>query len=150
MVEPALPVAEPTIERTQVARPSPAPRERTKTVVAAAPSAPARSADNESILDVPDSTYYGVRQLDVFPALASAFELQYPARAAAADVKGRVALLVLIDAHGAVDDVSVVEAQPAGYFEEDALRVFRAARFKPALKGGRAVKSRVVIEVNYQ
>ena len=148
-VEPALPVVEPAIERTPVTRPSPPPRERKKIVVPAAPSAPARSAGSESVLDVPDSTYYGVRQLDVFPTLASALELRYPARAAAGDVKGRIALLVLIDAQGAVDEVSVVDAQPAGYFEEDALRVFRAAQFKPALKGGRAVKSRIVIEVNY-
>ena len=148
-VEPELPVVEPAIERTPVTRPSPPPRERKKIVVPAAPSAPARSG-SESVLDVPDSTYYGVRQLDVFPTLASAFELRYPARAAAGDVKGRIALLVLLDAQGAVDEVSVVEAQPAGHFEEDALRVFRSAQFKPAMKGGRAVKSRIVIELNYQ
>lgn len=147
-VEPELPVSEPAIERTPVKPPPPRPRQRKKTALAA-PSAPARSAGNESILDIPAATYYGARQLDVFPTLAGAFELRYPARAAAGDVKGRVALLVLIDARGTVDEVSVVEAQPAGYFEEDALRVFRSAQFKPAMKGGRAVKSRIVIEVNY-
>jgi protein TonB len=147
-VEPELPVVEPALERTPVRRPTPPPRERKK-AAPAAPSSPARSAGNESVLDIPDSTYYGARQLDVFPTLAGAFELRYPARAATGDVKGRVALLVLIDARGTVDEVSVVEAQPAGYFEEDALRVFRAAQFKPAMKGGRAVKSRIVIELNY-
>jgi protein TonB len=147
-VEPELPVVEPAIERTPVTLPSPPPRERKKTVPPA-PSASARSAGTESVLEIPDATYYGVRQLDVFPTLASAFELRYPARAAAGEVKGRVALLVLIDAQGVVDEVSVVDAQPAGYFEEDALRTFRSAQFKPALKGGRAVKSRIVIEVNY-
>ena len=147
MPEPELPVAEPGTERMAVAAPAP-PRERRKPA-APPPSQPLGKGGEESGVGVPDHTYYGARQLDVFPALASAFELRYPARAAADDVKGRVALLVLIDAEGAVNAVSVVDAQPAGYFEEDALRVFRSARFNPALRGGRAVKSRIVIEVNY-
>jgi protein TonB len=118
----------------------------------AAPPQPARAvepAGEGSSLGVPDATYYGVRQLDVFPALDGAFDLRYPQRAAADDVKGRVTLLVLIDADGTVNDVSVVDAHPAGYFEDDALRAVRAARFRPALKDRRAVRSRIVIEVNY-
>ena len=146
-VEPTLPVAEPEIERMAVPPPAP-PRERKKAAPAAAPGN-VEAAGHGGGLDIPDPTYYGVRQLDVFPVLASAFDLRYPARASAEDVKGRVALLVLIDAEGNVNDVSVVESQPAGYFEEDALRTLRAARFKPARKSGRPVKSRIVIEINY-
>jgi protein TonB len=144
--EPRVPAAEPEDERIAVPTPLP-PRER-KRPAAVAPSQPVGNVGRESGVDVADPTYYGARQLDVFPALASPFELRYP-RPAAADVKGRVALLVLIDAKGSVNEVSVVDAQPAGYFEEDALRLFRAARFTPAFKNGRAVKSRIVIEVSY-
>src|SRR4029079_15275329 len=103
----------------------PAKRERKQVEISAAPVVDTAPRPGTAGIDLPDSTYYGVRQLDVFPALAGGFELRYPARAVAADVKGRVALLVLIDARGVVNDVSVVEAQPPGYFEEAAIRAFR-------------------------
>jgi periplasmic protein TonB len=143
---PPLPLAAPPIERT--ATPARAvPRARTTTAPVTPPHAVESAGEGSS--GIPDATYYGVRQLDIFPAPEGAFELRYPQRAAAADVKGRVALLVLIDADGTVNEVSVVDAHPAGYFEDDALRVLRAARFRPALKGGRTVRSRIVIEVSY-
>ena len=96
-----------------------------------------------------DPTYYAARALDVYPALAKPLELPYAARAAAEGIQGSALLLLLIDANGVVDDVSVVEAEPAGYFEDDARRAFLEARFTPARKGGRAVKSRVLVRVNY-
>jgi outer membrane biosynthesis protein TonB len=43
----------------------------------------------------------------------------------------------------------LVEAEPAGYFEEEVRRAFASARFTPAFKGGRAVRSRVLVHVNY-
>jgi protein TonB len=99
--------------------------------------------------EIPNPSYYAARELDVYPALLTALDLHYRDSAWAADVKGRVLLLVRIDANGIVEDVSVVEAEPAGYFEEQARRALASARFRPALKDGRAVKSRVEVEVNY-
>jgi protein TonB len=99
--------------------------------------------------EAPDSTYYAARQLDVYPALTAPLDLPYARRALAAGVEGRALLLLHIDETGAVDEVAVVESQPAGYFEDDARRAFLAARFTPALRNGRAVKSRVLVEVNY-
>ena len=58
-------------------------------------------------------------------------------------------MLLLIDEFGGVNEASVVESQPEGYFEDAALAVFRAARFSPAQKQGRAVKSRVLLQVKY-
>ncbi len=58
-------------------------------------------------------------------------------------------LLLLIDEFGAVNEASVVEAQPEGYFEETTLSVFRATRFSPAQKQGHPVKSRVLLQVKY-
>ena len=98
---------------------------------------------------LPDATYYAARQLDVYPALTAPVDLRYSARAAAAGVKGKALLLLLIDSQGVVEDVSIVEAEPGGYIEDDARRAFVSARFTPALKNGRAVKSRVLVEVNY-
>jgi protein TonB len=102
-----------------------------------------------TIPEAPDSTYYAARQLDVYPALTAPLDLQYARRALAAGVEGRALLLLHIDETGAVDDIAVVESQPAGYFEDDARRAFVGARFTPAQRNGRAVKSRVLVEVNY-
>jgi len=99
--------------------------------------------------EAPDLTYYPAKQLDVYPRLSTQLDLHYRGKAAADNVTGRALLLVMIDEIGSVNDVSVVEAEPASYFEDDARRAFLNARFTPAYRNGRAVRSRVLIEVNY-
>lgn len=94
----------------------------------------------------PDSTYYAARELDVYPALTAPLDLRDAP--AAAGMRGRVLLAVRIDAQGVVEEVSVVEAEPGGNFAVEAQRAFLFARFTPALKNGRAVKSRVLIRID--
>jgi len=96
--------------------------------------------------DIPDATYYGARQLDVYPVLTGGLDLSGVGATGAA---ARVLVLVLIDADGRVNDVSVVEAEPRGAFDESARGAFASARFKPALKDGRPVKSRLLVEVDF-
>lgn len=112
------------------------------------PREPVRTPDG-AVREASDATYYAARQLDVYPALSAPLDLPYPRRALEQGVDGRALLLLHIDATGVVEEVSVVESQPAGYFEEEARRAFVAARFKPAQRNGRSVKSRVLIEVSY-
>lgn len=97
-----------------------------------------------------DPTYYPARQLDVYPQLLAPIKLDYPERAAAQRLDGHLLLLLLIDEFGIVNEASVVEARPEGYFEEAALSVFRATRFSPAQKQGQPVKSRVLLQVSYR
>ena len=96
-----------------------------------------------------DPTYYTAKQLDVYPQPLTPIRLDYPDAAANARVDGRVTILLLIDEFGVVNDVSVADAKPEGYFEEAAMAVFRAARFSPAQKQGHPVKSRVMLQVKY-
>lgn len=96
-----------------------------------------------------DPTYYPARQLDVYPQPLEPVKLSYPDRAAAQRLDGNLLLLLLIDEFGVVNEASVVEARPEGYFEEAALSVFRAMRFSPAQKQGHPVKSRVLLQVRY-
>jgi TonB family protein len=103
----------------------------------------------EATTDGPDLTYYTSRQLDVYPSLSSALDLRYTTNASTAGIVGRALLLLLIDKAGVVDDVAVVEAEPAGSFEDELRRAFASVRFTPALKDGRAVRSRVLVHVNY-
>jgi protein TonB len=103
-------------------------------------------------LEVPlirDPTYYSSKQLDVFPQPLTPIRLDYPDSATNARVDGRVTILLLIDEFGIVNDVSVTEAKPEGYFEEATIAVFRAAKFSPAQRQGRPVKSRVTLQVKY-
>ncbi len=104
-------------------------------------------------LEVPlleDPTWYPAKQVDVHPTALHPIKPGYPDKVAEQGVEGNVVLLLLIDATGVVKEVAVVEANPEGIFEESALSAFRNARFEPAQKNGRAVKSRVLIKVSYE
>ena len=104
-------------------------------------------------LEVPlleDPTWYPAKQVDVHPVALNLIKPVYPDKGVELGVDGKVVLLLLIDEAGVVKEVSVVEADPEGIFEESALAAFRNALFAPAQKNGRAVKSRVLIRVTYE
>ncbi len=146
---PEPPVASPEPEPSRRAA-AKVPRVDRRTANAAEPARTAsHGAGDERFTGIPDPTYYAARQLDVYPALEGALDLRYPAGAAASNINGRVVLLVLIAANGMVDEAGVVEAEPPGVFDGDAVRALLAARFRPALRNGRAVKSRLVVEVSF-
>jgi len=96
-----------------------------------------------------DPTYYPGKQVDVHPRALQPIRPAYPDNAFKEGAQGIVILLLMIDELGVIRDVSVAEATPQGYFEESAMQAFRGKRFTPAIKGGRAVKSRVLIRVQY-
>lgn len=116
-----------------------------------APTPPARPDENSlPRADVPlivDMAWYTAQDLDVYPRALVTVEPAYPP--SAVDVSGEVLLQLMIDEFGAVNEVTVVKAEPAGYFEESALRAFKAARFSPAQRDGHAVRSHVVVKVRF-
>lgn len=104
-------------------------------------------------IDLPlieDPTWYPAKQVDVHPRAINTIQPDYPATAVDREIEGSVVLLLLIDESGKVKEASVAEAQPEDIFDESALAAFRIARFIPAQKNGRAVKSRVLIRVSYE
>jgi protein TonB len=94
-------------------------------------------------------TYYTVLDLDVYPSLRAPLELEYPERAARARVSGRVLVMLALDATGSVDDVSIVKGEPQGYFEDTVRSTLGVTRFFPAQKNGSAVKSRILLNVEF-
>jgi protein TonB len=162
----------PAQRRVAPAEPYPARRERLRHAVhtgAAMPSlqtaatvSPARGEFGQTAIDAPaapaelelplplDLTWYPVRQLDVLPQPLVVPQPAYPEQAAVQSVRGEVTLLVLVDEAGAVHEVSVVDAQPEGYFEDAARTAFQAVRFEPARKDGRAVRSRILVKVAFE
>lgn len=121
---------------------------RTASASNAAPRATTVAAAKNPAISA--STYYEGTQLDVPPHLLGEVQQIYPARARAADIEGSVTLSLLIDAHGKVDHVDVVSAQPRGYFEQAALDMLRSQRFTPALIHNQPVKSRWRTVVRYR
>ena len=73
----------------------------------------------------------------------------YPSDADRRRLSGKVRLQLKLEADGRVSDIGIVSASPPGVFDESAIKAFREARFAPAQKNGRPVRSRVVIEVLY-
>lgn len=112
--------------------------------------APASEASTPAAASSAETTYFSAAQLDTPPHLLGELQQVYPARARAAEVEGDVTLALLINERGEVEDVSVVRAQPAGYFEEAALNMLRKQRFSPPIKQNRAVKSRWLTTVRYR
>jgi periplasmic protein TonB len=106
-------------------------------------------ADPTGITPATDVTYYPARQLDVYPALLAPLSIAYPERASAEDRAGRALIMVLIDARGHVAEVTVMEADPPGYFEDAARKTLERAAFSPGRRNGIPVRSRVLIQLNF-
>ena len=112
------------------------------------------AAASPTLVDAPlplDPTYYPAREVDEHPALVSQVRPAYPAKAVKAEVKGDVLVLFMLNENGSVDEVSVLEENPPGYgFDAAVNEWLKQARFKPAMRKGRAVKSRVVYRVTFE
>jgi protein TonB len=113
------------------------------------PSEPLEPLPPVEIPMVVDPTWYSAAELDLYPRALEPIRPAYPEDAQVARAQGLVTLLVLVDERGRVSDASVVEASPAGMFEPAALDALRAARFEPAQKEGRSVRSRIVVKVSF-
>lgn len=133
--------------------PAPATQKSLAAAETPRPATPPEKPSSLPVVDVPlpaDPTYYPAKQLDVHPKPLLEIIPGWPDEAVTALLGGEVVLLLLIDEAGVVQETSVVEANPPGYFEASAREAFRHARFSPAIKNGRNVKSRVLIKVSYE
>lgn len=76
------------------------------------------------------------------PRPVSTVAPEYPVRARAKGVSGFVTLSLLVGADGSLQDVRVLEARPAGVFDQAAMDAVRQWRFQPAMYEGRPVSMR--------
>jgi TonB family protein len=112
------------------------------------PSAsPGGAAASKSLL--PQPPYFLTRELDVRPGIMTRVEPEYPEAAARRFLSGKVQVRLYIDESGAVERVEVLNAEPPGYFEAATVAAFRASRFSPGMKNGRAVKVQMTLEVEF-
>jgi protein TonB len=148
--EPPPPIAVPARKMMRgavVALPAPA-----TVAVDPAPAAAAQTREDtrRPEIDVPtivDPTWYEARDLDLFPHPLAPVVPEYTATAKEEGVSGELTLTLKVDEYGFVQEATVVKAEPAGYFETAALSAFRSARFAPARRDGRAVRSLIAVRV---
>lgn len=93
-----------------------------------------------------DPTWYSARELDELPRPLRPIR---PPRVASLRAQGRVVLQLAIDERGTVIDATVIGADARAELVTMALAAGRGARFHPGAKGGRIVKSKVLIELTF-
>ena len=96
----------------------------------------------EALQPALDLRFYPAAALDVYPAPMQPIRLE-----GAPVSEGWIRILTSIGETGQVVDAVVLEAQPPAALEATALNAVRQARFKPALRDGVSVRSRVLIEL---
>jgi protein TonB len=103
-------------------------------------------------LEIPvavDLNYYTAREVDEHPKSLLQIVPDYPEEADRQRVSGVVHLKLKIEESGIVSDIEIMDARPPGMFDRSAREAFRDARFTPAKKAGRPVRSLIVIEVQF-
>ena len=78
--------------------------------------------------------------VDVAPKPAERAPIEYPARARAKGITGYVVMNLLVNTGGNVERVKLLEASPAGVFEDVAMNAVRSWKFQPAIYQGKPVK----------
>lgn len=88
--------------------------------------------------------------VDARPVLRRRTPIAIPPAARKQNLSGRVLVKLLIGVDGAVRRARVVEAEPAGVFEQPVLNAVRSWLFEPATYEGERVEMWVVLPVEFQ
>lgn len=94
--------------------------------------------------------WYMAAELDVRAEPLTPVRLAYPAELAGSGIPGRVRIALFIDERGVVRKTEIVASQPERLFDEAAVKGWEEVRFSPAMKGGLAVKSEKLLELDFQ
>ena len=96
-----------------------------------------------SLLETSDSVVMTSETVDVPPRPVHRVAADYPPRARSKGIEGYVTMSILVDLDGSVQDVLVVEAEPANIFDSVATSAVRGWRFVPGEYKGDPVSVRV-------
>lgn len=75
--------------------------------------------------------------------------LRYPEDARRRDIQGKVAVEFVVEISGNVSNIRAVEALGAGC-DDEAMRLIRSMRWRPAFKGGQRVRSIVKMDIQFR
>lgn len=90
----------------------------------------------------------GFGDSDVIPLVR--MSAQYPQRAIRQKIEGYVTARLQINAEGTVDNVEIVEAQPRGVFEREAVRALYRYKFKPKMEDGKALEQQAIQTIEFK
>lgn len=91
--------------------------------------------------------YFSQNDVEIRAEPINEVYLYYPPIAYQRRLSGVVQFKLYIDASGKIDRIEMLDASPAGLFEEAAWDAVRKLRFRPASKNGKPVKSQKTIDV---
>lgn len=134
-------------EKRAPAATPPQPAEPAPPAAEKAPSVPAQPEVSPAAPAAAASAYLPVSELDPPPRPLTEIRPLYPPGAGLR--AGQVVLDLLIGANGAVEDVKIIEATPAGLFEASAISAFVATRFAPGMRSGVPTAARMRVAVQY-
>ena len=123
------------------------PEPRTKPAPATEPQPAGQTARAAGLPSA--EIYFRGSEVDQRALPLNEVNLAYPESALAAGLSGVVTLRLKIDHQGVLRDAAVVDARPAGVFENAALEAVLGLRFRPAMRNGVAVGSVKTIEVPF-
>ena len=123
---------QPAATQTQVPVPVPAPAPQPQVVNTPVPVAEATVREGDVVK---------FDALDARPELITQPRVFYPPMAMRQRIESSVIVTALVSENGDVLDVNVLRGDPRFGFNEAAVRAMRTAKFKPAMKDGKRVKT---------
>lgn len=93
---------------------------------------------------------FDISQVDAMPQVISRRDPVYPYSARQKNLSGIVILKFLVTPEGNVEQVSVVQSNPPGVFDDAAIQAISAWRFKPGTLDGEAVSTWMTIPLRFK
>ena len=103
-----------------------------------------------SVVSVAIATEYDASDVDKPPKLVRQTRVQYPPEAKRNKIEGRVVVRCLITSQGKADKMEVVESEPAGVFDENAMNSLKLWQFRPGVLKGEMVDTWVKIPLSFE
>ena len=97
-----------------------------------------------------DSFVFELSEVDKPPVPTIQMPPMYPLHAKMQGVEGKVELNFTVTEEGNVADIVIESSVPRGVFDNAAVNAVRKWRFKPAVKGGKAVSVRVKLPLKFE
>ncbi|MBU1277348.1 MAG: energy transducer TonB [Proteobacteria bacterium] len=98
----------------------------------------------------PGPQRFTLGQVDRAPLARGQVPPPYPYLARRRGIEGAVTVRFLVDRHGEVRNLEVLEAKPPGVFEESVLKTVGRWRFAPGVKDGEAVETWVETTIRFK
>lgn len=103
-----------------------------------------------SIAGTANAAEYEASDVDSPPKLVRQMPVNYPPDAKRNKVEGRVVVRCLITSDGKADKMEVVESEPTGVFDENAVKSLKYWQFRPGVLKGEMVDTWVKIPLSFK